>query len=137
MEEERKKTDMKNITKQAEVIVVKVDEDIGKALKRVFSYLGGLDNLIFPFQTVFIKPNWVSNRPYSTGAITHPELIELCAKDVLKCGVSQVYIGDSSMVGENTEKVIESNNFRRLENRRLKVLDLKNAIIFQWLFQEH
>ena len=113
--------------KKATVAIVKVEESIDVAFQRLINYLGGMESYVLPFQTVLLKPNWVSGQNYNTGAVTHPELIRSCVKNVLKCGVKQVYIGDSSMVGMKTEEAINNSGLKELESKRVKIIDFKKS----------
>lgn len=118
---------MKN-NRKSTVAIVKVQEnDIESALDRLLELLSGMESYVLPFQTVLIKPNWVSGQPYQTGAVTHPRLIEACVKQILKCGAKRIYIGDSSMVGMKTEEAIESSGLRVLESGRVKLVDFKKS----------
>lgn len=118
---------MKNNRKSTVAIVKVQQNDIESALDQLLDLLSGMESYALPFQTVLIKPNWVSGQPYQTGAVTHPRLIEACVKQVLRCGVKQVYIGDSSMVGLKTEEAIENSGLKALESRRVKLVDFKKS----------
>lgn len=118
---------MKN-NARALVAIVKVEhDDIGSALKKLFELLSGIESYVMPFQTVLLKPNWVSGQSYETGAVTHPKLIEECVKMVLTCGVKKVYIGDSSMVGMKTDDAIQHSGLQSLESSRVNIIDFKKS----------
>lgn len=118
---------MKNDKKSLVAIVRVKDEEISEALNNLLELLSGIETYVLPFQTVLLKPNWVSGQSYKTGAVTHPALIEGCVKQVLKCGVKQIYIGDSSMVGIKTEEAIENSGISKLESSRVKIINFKKS----------
>ncbi|NOW06637.1 DUF362 domain-containing protein [Clostridium beijerinckii] len=113
--------------KKSVVAVVKVEDRIDLAFERLMDYLGGMESYVLPFQTVLLKPNWVSGQDYSTGAVTHPELIKSCIQSVLKCGIKKVYVGDSSMVGMKTDDAINISGLKELESKRVKIIDFKKS----------
>lgn len=116
---------MKKISTVALVSVI--NEDISSAFRRMIELLGGINSLVLPFQEVLIKPNWVTDKDYSTGAVTHPEVIKECIKQVLKCGAAKVYVGDSSFVGKDTEDAIVQSGLREVESSRVKLIDFKKS----------
>lgn len=110
------------------VAVVKIENgDVSAGFARLLSLIGGMEHLVIPFQEVLIKPNWVTDDEYTTGAVTHPDVIKECIKHVLKSGAAKVYVGDSSFVGKDTEKAIEKSGLRGLESSRVKVIDFKKS----------
>ncbi len=64
--------------------------------------LGGMQTIVSPGETVFIKPNFVSfpwaqyNNCFHTGECTKPEIIIAAAEECLKAGADEVIIGDGS-----------------------------------------
>jgi uncharacterized protein (DUF362 family) len=116
---------MKN---KSTVAIVKImNGDIKSGFKRIIELLDGINSLVLPYQEVLIKPNWATDKDYTTGTVTHPELIKECVKQVLKCGAAKVYVGDSSFVGKNTEDVILQSGLREIESARVKIIDFKKS----------
>ena len=114
--------------KQSTVAVVKVKDSIEEALDRLIACLGGLDTVILPLQTVMIKPDWSTEQPYETGAVTHPELLKALIKKVLDCGTRQVFVGDAAMVGlKTTQKAIDDSGINELGLKRVKTIDFKKS----------
>ena len=70
--------------------------------REVLEALGGIEKIVHPNETVFIKPNMVSlsgganANPFVTGECTKPEIIIAVAEECLRAGASQVIIGDGS-----------------------------------------
>lgn len=118
---------MKNNTKSVVAIVKVKDGAIYDALKSLLGLLGGIESFVLPFQTVLLKPNWVTGKSYETGAVTHPQLIESCVRQVLSCGVKKVYVGDSSMVGKKTEEAIHNSGLEKMNLKRVKIVDFKKS----------
>ena len=113
--------------RKSKVAIIKTSDNIDNDLNRIFSLLGGLENLVLPFQNVLIKPNWVSGDSYVKGVVTHPDLIRSCCKSVLKCGARKVIIGDSSMVKMDTQKAIVQSGLLDIESNRVKIVDFKKS----------
>ncbi|ANU50040.1 hypothetical protein ADH76_06005 [Enterocloster clostridioformis] len=118
---------MRNNRKSAVAIVKVKNGAICDALQNLLDLLGGIESFVLPFQTVLLKPNWVTDKSYETGAVTHPQLIESCTRQVLNCGVKKVYIGDSSMVGKNTEGAIHNSGLEKMNLRRVEIIDFKKS----------
>lgn len=116
---------MKN---KSAVAIVRVSEgNIAEAMEKLILYLGGMDRIIAPFDTVLIKPNWATDKEYTSGAVTHPEVIRKCTQMLLGAGVRKVIVGDSSIIGKDTLKVIEINGLSSLESKRVEIKDFKKS----------
>lgn len=114
--------------KKSTVAIVKIiNGDIKSGFKRLIELLDGINSLVLPYQEVLIKPNWAADKDYTTGTVTHPEVIKECVKQVLKCGAAKVYVGDSSFIGKNTEDVISQSGLREIESSRIKIIDFKKS----------
>ena len=118
---------MKKNRKSVVAIVKVKDNAIDEAVKEMFDLLGGIESFILPFQMVLLKPNLVTGKPYETGAVTHPHLIESCINQVLSCGVKRIYVGDSSMVGEKTEDAIKLSGLDKIKSKRVEIVDFKKS----------
>lgn len=114
--------------KQSTVAVVKVNNNIEEALDRLIDFLGGLDTVVLPLQTVMIKPDWATEQSYQDGAVTHPELLKALTKKVLNYGARQVLVGDASMVGhKTTDKAINDSGLNELGLKRVKTIDFRKS----------
>ena len=114
--------------KKSCVSIVKVQEEhVEQAVVRLCAQLGGLSRFLLPLDTVLLKPNWVTDLHYSTGAVTHTELIRACVNLLLKHSAKKVIIADGAMVGKKTEDVILKNGVDQLASRRVEVLDFKKS----------
>lgn len=65
--------------------------------------LGGIDTVVNPGETVFIKPNFLTaglGRPNATatGEIAKPEIVIATAEECLQAGAAEVIIGDGAQV---------------------------------------
>lgn len=69
-------------------------ERLEAALDDLLAPFGGLDTLARPGQTVLLKPNLLSNRRPEAAATTHPLLVEILARRLVRIG-ARVLIGDS------------------------------------------
>jgi uncharacterized protein (DUF362 family) len=64
--------------------------------------IGGMDKIVQPCETVFIKPNFVTfpwaqtNNCFRLGECTKPDVIIAVAEECLKAGAARVIIGDGS-----------------------------------------
>lgn len=114
--------------KKSTVAVVRVESDnITAGFARLMDLIGGMDVLVVPFHEVMIKPNWATDRDYTTGAVTHPSVIIECIKHVQKSGAAKIYVGDSSFVGKSTEGAIEKSGLRMIKSKRVKTIDFKKS----------
>lgn len=114
--------------KKSAVSIVKVREDsIEEAVIRLFDQLGGVNRFILPLDTVLLKPNWVTDLHYSTGAVTHTGLLRACANLLLKNSAKKVIIADGAMVGKKTGDVIAKNEVDQLASRRVEIVDFKKS----------
>jgi len=68
--------------------------------------IGGIEQIVHPGETVFIKPNMVtlpwaqSGSPFRIGECTKPEIIIAVAEECLKAGATEVIVGDGSHMPE-------------------------------------
>lgn len=114
--------------KKSQVAIVRVTEDaIDQAVEELFSLLGGIHRFLLPLDTVLLKPNWVTDKHYSTGAVTHTGLLRAVAGLLLQSSAKKVLIGDSSMVGKKTEDAICVNGVDSLASRRVEIVDFKKS----------
>lgn len=112
--------------KKSTVGIVKVmDGDVGKAMESLVSLLGGLDSVISLSDTVLVKPNLATDKSYLSGAVTHPEVIRKCADMAVKAGTRKVIVGDSAIIGKDTNAVIEKNGLASMISKRVEVKDFK------------
>jgi uncharacterized protein (DUF362 family) len=64
--------------------------------------IGGIEQVVQPGETVFIKPNMVTlpwaqySNPFRIGECTKPEIIIAVAEECLKAGAAEVIVGDGS-----------------------------------------
>lgn len=68
------------------VSIKKVDTTIGAAVKEALNLTGGMESVVNPGETIYLKPNFVAPRDSSTGVTTNLEVIRVVAEEVRRCG---------------------------------------------------
>ncbi|MDA3799294.1 MAG: DUF362 domain-containing protein [Kiritimatiellae bacterium] len=87
--------------------------NLHESIKELMEPLGGFSSFIKPGQTVFIKPNLLSNHPPEDAITTHPEIA--CAVIQLVRDADGIpIIGDSPASAMNLESVVEKTGFKKL-----------------------
>jgi len=87
----------------AQVASIKGD-NLDSMTRDAVDALGGMQSVVNPGETVFIKPNFVSipwaqtNNCFHNGECTKPEIIIAVAEECLKAGAEEVIIGEGSHV---------------------------------------
>ncbi len=100
---------------------------IRTAVRRAVELIGGIEDLIKPGMKVLLNPSWVAppTEP-EKGVITQAEVTEAVAEIVRGLG-AQVIIAESSAVGVDSEKVVESSGYGILRQKGYQVVDLKKT----------
>lgn len=117
---------------EARVSIVKTERnpgyaEIATAVRRALDLIGGVDETIKPGCLVLINPSWVAPPvEREAGCITIPEIPRALADIVREMGARPV-IAESSAVGVDTEKVIESSGYRELREMGYEVVNLKGT----------
>ena len=117
---------------KAKVSIVKTRQNPGyaeiyEAVKQALDMIGGIGDIIRAGDLVLINPSWVAPPvEREAGCITIPEVPRAIADIVKKMGARPV-IAESSAVGVNTEKVIESSGYRDLREMGYEVINLKKT----------
>lgn len=76
--------------------------DLAGMARDVLGPLGGIEAVVHPGETVFIKPNMVSlpwaeeGRSFTGGECTKPEIVVAVAEECLRAGAAEVIVGDGS-----------------------------------------
>ncbi len=76
--------------------------DLGRMAREVLGPLGGMETVVRPGETVFIKPNMVSlpwaehGNSFSGGECTKAEIVVAVAAECLRVGAAEVTVGDGS-----------------------------------------
>lgn len=82
--------------------------------------------VIPPGATIGLKPNLVLDKPASSGATTHPEIVEGIIRYLQAKGYSNLIIMESSWVGAQTEEAFRVCGYRELALKYgVKLFDLK------------
>ena len=81
------------------VSVVRVGEDVEKAVRKAIQMAGGLEGLIGPKSKVLIKPNICSRDRSGTGKVTDARVTAAVTGMVLERQPSRVVIGEGAAVG--------------------------------------
>ncbi len=89
----------------------------------------GIQSEIKPEYHVGIKPNLVEAKPASSGATTHPELVEAVVEFLQEIGVQKITVMESSWVGDDTEEAFRVCGYEELAHRKkIKLVDLKKDV---------
>ena len=100
-------------------------EQIYTAVKKSLDLIGGIKDIIQPGDLVLINPSWVAPPvEREAGCITLPEVTRAVA-DIVKAAGARPVIAESSAVGVDTEKVIQSSGYRDLQKLGYEVVNLK------------
>jgi uncharacterized protein (DUF362 family) len=91
-------------TRRARVAAARGTE-LAAMTREVLARLGGIESVVHPGETVFVKPNMVtlpwagpSYDPFRLGECTKPEIAIAVAEECLRVGASEVTIGDGSQM---------------------------------------
>ena len=102
-------------------------EQIHAAVKKSLDLIGGIEDIIQPGHLVLINPSWVAPPvEREAGCITLPEVARAIA-DIVKAAGARPVIAESSAVGVDCEKVIQSSGYRDLQQMGYEVVNLKAA----------
>jgi uncharacterized protein (DUF362 family) len=100
-------------------------EQIYAAVKQSLDLIGGIEDIIQPGHLVLINPSWVAPPvEREAGCITLPEVARAVA-DIVKAAGARAVIAESSAVGVDSEKVIQSSGYRDLQEMGYEVINLK------------
>jgi uncharacterized protein (DUF362 family) len=101
--------------------------EILDSIRKALDLIGGIDDIRKPGNLVLINPSWVAPpvEP-DAGCITIPEVPRAIADIVKELGARPV-IAESSAVGVDTEKVIQSSGYRELREMGYEVINLKKT----------
>jgi len=101
--------------------------DIRKAVEEALSMIGGIKDIIKPGHLVLVNPSWVAPPvEREAGCITIPEIPQALADIIKEMGARPV-IAESSAVGVDTDKVIESSGYSDLREMGYEVVNLKKT----------
>jgi uncharacterized protein (DUF362 family) len=90
-------------------------EQIYAAVKQSLDLIGGIEDIIQPGHLVLINPSWVAPPvEREAGCITLPEVARAVA-DIVKAAGARPVIAESSAVGVDCEKVIQSSGYLDLQ----------------------
>ncbi|HBF38449.1 MAG TPA: hypothetical protein DDW50_14165 [Firmicutes bacterium] len=76
--------------------------------------IGGLESLITPGDHVMLKPNFICEADYKTGATTNPNVVFAVAELCKEMGAKKVTIAEGSAIGTDTDKVFDALGIREL-----------------------
>jgi uncharacterized protein (DUF362 family) len=101
--------------------------EILNAVQRALDMIGGIQDIVNDGDLVLINPSWVAPPvEREAGCITVPEIPRAIADIVQTLGARPV-IAESSAVGVDTEKVIQSSGYAELREMGYQVINLKNT----------
>ena len=97
-----KKSILKPAPDENSQVAAILGDNLDSMTRDALDALGGMQNIVFKGETVFIKPNFVSfpwaqyNNCFHIGECTKPEIIIAVTEECLKAGAAEVIIGDGS-----------------------------------------
>lgn len=101
--------------------------EIRDAVHKALDLIGGIRHVIKPGHLVLINPSWVAPPvDRDAGCITIPEVPRALADMIKELGARPV-IAESSAVGVDTEKVIQTSGYRELREMGYEVINLKKT----------
>jgi uncharacterized protein (DUF362 family) len=93
------------VTEQTARVAAVRGSDLYTMTHDALKAIGGIQSIVNPGETVFIKPNmvtlpWASQgrNPFAIGECTKPEIIVAVATECLRAGAAEVIIGDGSQM---------------------------------------
>jgi uncharacterized protein (DUF362 family) len=117
---------------KATVSIVKTNpkphyQEILNAVEGALDLIGGIRDIIKEGNLVLINPSWVAPPvEREAGCITIPEIPRAIA-DIVKTLGARSVIAESSAVGVDTEKVIQSSGYAELREMGYEVINLKKT----------
>ncbi len=101
--------------------------NVSRALIEAFDALGGAGKFVSAGQTVFIKPNLLTDRAPEQAVTTHPEVVRQLVRLVRDCG-GRPSVGDSPASSAKLERVWDRTGFRRLcDEEGVPLVNLEEA----------
>lgn len=108
-------------------IIVHYGTDISQMVPAVLKS-AGLHRIIKPEMRICIKPNLVVGKPSSSGATTTPEIVEYIIRYLADRGCTNMFIGESSWVGEPTERAFLQCGYDKLAHTYgIPLIDLNST----------
>lgn len=117
---------------KAKVSIVKTKKDPGypeilDSIRKALDLIGGIEDVVKPGHLVLINPSWVAQPvEREAGCITMPEVPRAIADIVRELGARHV-IAESSAVGVDTEKIIQTSGYKELRDMGYEVVNLKKT----------
>ena len=101
--------------------------EILDSVHKALDFIGGINDVVKPGNLVLINPSWVAPPvERDAGCITIPEVPRALA-DIVKGLGARPVIAESSAVGVDTEKVIQTSGYRELREMGYEVVNLKKT----------
>jgi len=101
--------------------------EILDSIQKALDFIGGINDIVKPGNLVLINPSWVAPPvERDAGCITIPEVPRALA-DIMKGLGARPVIAESSAVGVDTEKVIQTSGYRELREMGYEVVNLKKT----------
>jgi uncharacterized protein (DUF362 family) len=102
-------------------------QEILNAVERALDLIGGIRDIVKDGDLVLINPSWVAPPvEREAGCITIPEIPRAIA-DIVKTLGARPIIAESSAVGVDTEKVIQSSGYKEIRQMGYEVINLKKT----------
>jgi uncharacterized protein (DUF362 family) len=102
------------------------------AVRDAVDLIGGIETIVSPGDTVFVKPNYISPKSFETGATTNPAVIRAVIRLLKEGGAKRILIGEGSAVGFDTTEAFANNHLYELEDSKVSLFDIKKDD-FVWI----
>jgi uncharacterized protein (DUF362 family) len=89
------------------VVSIAKDTDVQEMVDRALAQLDGIDDLLAPGATVFLKPNAGHPAPPETSVNTNPEVLKAVVAAVKRYKPKEIIMAEASAVGQDTLKALE------------------------------
>lgn len=89
-------------------------EEVKKAVRQVTELIGGLESIVTPGDSVLIKPNFICDADYRTGATTNPNVVFAVAELCREVGARRITVAEGAAIGVDTDKVFDALGIREM-----------------------
>jgi uncharacterized protein (DUF362 family) len=104
--------------------------EIREKVREIVNYLGGWEEFLHTGDRVLLKPNAGIVAGPETARNTDPRLVRAVVLELQQCGIKEIFIGESSVVGVNTREALNASGIEQVaRDTGAVLLDLKGEYI--------
>ena len=108
------------------VVSVQKGKTLKERLLSCLDGLGGIHKLVPLGKTILVKPNLVTDKPHSSGAITNPALLEVLLEELLKTSPREIIVGEGSATNYDTANAFKNSGIgKAAEKYGARLVDLQ------------